>query len=83
MSKGTTDKGTIDRFEDALAVLEVDGAERTCPRAALPKEAREGDVIDLATMTVDAEATRRLREETEAALARLQGKTQPPGSFDL
>lgn len=75
--------GTIDRFEGALAVLEVDGAEQTRPRSALPPDAREGDVIDLSTLTVDREATERLRRETEAANALSQGKTQPPGNFDL
>lgn len=76
-------KGTIDRFEEDRAVLEVDGQERTVLRASLPPEAREGEVIDLETMAVDREATQKLREETEAAQAKLAGKTQPPGSFDL
>lgn len=76
--------GTIDRFEDEMAVLEVDGREETRPRSALPRGAREGDVIDLATMRVDRAATERLRRETEEANARAgEGKTQKPGSFDL
>lgn len=77
-------QGTIDRFEGELAVLEVEGREETRPRSALPRGAREGDVIDLATMQVDRAATERLREETEAANARAgAGKTQKPGNFDL
>jgi hypothetical protein len=76
--------GSIDRFEGEVAVLIVDGREQHVPRAKLPKGAREGDVIDLGTMRVDAAATERLREETREAMERAgRGKTQKPGSFDL
>ena len=77
--------GSIDRLEGEVAVLLVDGEERHVPRAQLPEDAREGDVVDLATLRVDAAATGALREEVRAARARAQ-KGKPPGpsgSFDL
>jgi hypothetical protein len=76
---------SIDRLEGEVAVLLVDGGERHVPRAQLPEDAREGDVVDLATLQVDGAATEALREEVRAARARAQ-KGKPPapsGSFDL
>jgi Protein of unknown function (DUF3006) len=65
-------------------VLVVDGRQVTRPRRELPPKAREGDVLDLDTLTVDAEATERLRAEVRQARERaLSGKTPPPGDFDL
>ena len=75
---------TLDRFEDELAVLIVDGREVTRRREELPPGAREGDVLDLETMTVDAQATERLRTEVRQARERaMKNKTPPPGDFDL
>jgi Protein of unknown function (DUF3006) len=76
---------SIDRLEGEVAVLLVDGEERHVPRAQLPEDAREGDVVDLATLSVDAEATEALRAEVRAARERARkGKPPPPsGSFDL
>ncbi len=76
-------KATIDRFEEELAVLIVDGGERIVPRAQLSAEAREGDVIDLATGKVDAEATEALREQVRQARQQALKKAPPPGDFDL
>ncbi|MGZ3459680.1 MAG: DUF3006 domain-containing protein [Archangium sp.] len=77
-------KASVDRFEDELAVLVVDGCEVTRPREELPPEAREGDVLDLETMTVDTAATERLRAEVRQARERaMKDKTPPPGDFDL
>ncbi len=76
-------KATVDRFEEDLAVLIVDGRQVTRPRAELPAEAREGDVIDLDTGKVDSEATETLREQVRQARRRVQKKKAPPGSFDL
>ncbi len=76
-------KATIDRFEEALAVLIVEGRQVTRPRAELPAEAREGDVIDLETCTVDTEATEALREQVREARQRALQKAPPPGDFDL
>lgn len=77
-------RATIDRFEDEVAVLVVDGREVTRPRATLPKDAREGDVINLETLTVDTEATETLRREVREARERaMQGKPPSSGDFDL
>ncbi|QRN99774.1 DUF3006 domain-containing protein [Archangium violaceum] len=77
-------KATVDRFEDELAVLIVDGREVTRPREELPPEAREGDVLDLDTLKVDPAATERLRAQVRRARERaMKKKTPPPGNFDL
>jgi hypothetical protein len=76
-------KATVDRFEEDRAVLIIDGRQVTRPRAELPAEAREGDVIDLEKGTVDREATEALREEVRQARQRARKKKAPPGSFDL
>jgi hypothetical protein len=76
-------KATVDRFEEELAVLIVEGQQVTRPRAQLPAEAREGDVIDLDTGKVDVEATEALREQVREARRRAKKKQAPPGNFDL
>ncbi|HVG58898.1 MAG TPA: DUF3006 domain-containing protein [Hyalangium sp.] len=76
-------KATVDRFEEDRAVLIIDGRQVTRPRAELPAEAREGDVIDLDTGKVDREATEALREQVRQAQQRVRKKKAPPGSFDL
>jgi hypothetical protein len=74
----------VDRFEDDVAVLIVEGREVTRPRSALPQGVREGDVVNLETLSVDSEATEALRTEVHAARERaMKGKTPPPGDFDL
>lgn len=82
---GAPTRATIDRFEDDVAVLVVDGREVTRPRATLPKDAREGDVLHLETLTVDPEATEKLRREVQEARERaMRNKPPPPsGDFDL
>lgn len=76
-------KATVDRFEEDLAVLLVDGGEKRVPRARLSAEAREGDVVDLATGKVDVEATEALREQVRQAREQALKKAPPPGDFDL
>lgn len=76
-------KATVDRFEEDLAVLIVDGAERILPRAQLPADAREGDVVDLALGQVDAPATEALREQVRQAREQALKKAPPPGDFEL
>ena len=77
-------KATVDRFEEELAVLIIDGQQVTRPRAELPAEAREGDVIDLDMGTIDGAATTVLREEVAQARRRAKKKKPaPPGNFDL
>jgi hypothetical protein len=77
-------KATVDRFEEELAVLIVDGQQVTRPRSELPAEAREGDVIDLDIGTIDTEATSELREQVRQARKRAKKKKPAPtGNFDL
>ena len=77
-------RATVDRIEEDVAVLVVDGREVTRPLSALPTGVREGDVVDLASLTVDAEATEALRREVREARERAQqGKTPPAGDFEL
>ncbi|NOJ79895.1 DUF3006 domain-containing protein [Myxococcus xanthus] len=78
-------RATLDRIEDDIAVLVVEGRELTRPLSELPAGIREGDVLDLDTLEVDPEATEALREEVRRAREKAtRGKKPPPaGSFDL
>ncbi|MEN9798416.1 MAG: hypothetical protein RL653_2112 [Pseudomonadota bacterium] len=77
-------KASIDRFEGDWAVLDADGKALRRRRDTLSPEAREGDVVDLETGQVDAEATRALLEEVKAARAAAnRGKPPSSGNFDL
>lgn len=78
-------KASIDRFEGEWAVLMLDdGREQKKRRSELARGAREGDVIDLATGEVDAEATKKLLDEVKAARAKAnRGKPPSSGNFDL
>jgi sirohydrochlorin ferrochelatase len=76
-------QATVDRFEEELAVLLVDGREVTRPRTELAADVREGDVIDLATGKVDPQATEALREQVRQAREKARKKAPPPGDFDL
>ena len=83
-SAATPSRATVDRIEEDVAVLLVDGREETRPLSALPSGVREGDVVDLQALTVDPEATEALRREVREARERAQqGKTPPPGDFEL
>ncbi|NOK37055.1 DUF3006 domain-containing protein [Corallococcus exercitus] len=77
-------RATVDRIEDDVAVLVVDGQQVTRALSTLPSGVREGDVVDLETGTVDAEATESLRSDVRAARERaMRGKKPPAGDFDL
>ena len=77
-------RASIDRFEGEWAVLDAEGRELRRRRDALARCAREGDVVDLDTGEVDAEATRALLEEVKAARAAAnRGKPPSSGNFDL
>jgi len=72
----------LDRIEDGTAVL-VFGEDdaRGVPASALPKGAREGDRLTL-SISIDAEATKRERDET-AALRRKLGEGDDGGDLSL
>jgi hypothetical protein len=66
-------KVIIDRFEGEFAVLEVDNEYKTVPRAMLPAQAREGDVLvsGKGEWRLDLEATRKRREKIEKSAGEL------------
>ncbi|RKH56944.1 DUF3006 domain-containing protein [Corallococcus llansteffanensis] len=78
-------KATVDRIEDDVAVLVVDGRQVNRALSTLPPGVREGDVVDLDAGTVDAQTTDALRAEVRATRTRAKrGKKPPPtGNFDL
>nr|WP_217279583.1 DUF3006 domain-containing protein [Corallococcus exiguus] len=77
-------RATVDRIEDDVAVLVVDGQQVTRALDTLPSGVREGDVVDLETGTVDAKATESLRADVRAAREQaMRGKKPPAGDFDL
>lgn len=85
---------TIEGFEDTWAVLEVE-ASRTfnVPRAWLPSEAAEGDVLKVSLegggeesgvrFTLDAEATADLKRRVQEAQAKRRVPKAPPGDIEL
>lgn len=58
----------IDRFEAGMAVIETEDGMRKIPRALLPEEATEGDVLRRSEngWKIDAEATKARRERLAA-----------------
>lgn len=88
-----THRFIVDRHEETLTVVEVDGAGFVdLPRWLLPRGARGDDVLavtveadaDRAVITVvrDAEATARAKAEAREAVERLQRK-DPGGNIRL
>lgn len=58
----------VDRFEGNLVVLEFAGFTCNVPRAAFPKDLKEGDVVRIA---IDHQATEARRRRLRKALDRL------------
>jgi hypothetical protein len=82
--KNAATRATVDRIEDDVAVLVVEGRQVTRPLSTLPEGVREGDVVDLEAGTVDPQATEALRTEVrEAREQAMRGKKPPAGDFDL
>jgi len=62
-------KYTIDRFEGDFAVVELlDGKFVNIPRSAIPKEAKEGDVIQV---NIDKNETDKRRSSIEEKMSKL------------
>jgi hypothetical protein len=90
----TSERYTVESFEDAWAVLEKD-AETTfpVPRAWLPGSASEGDVLQVQLtggeeesgmrFTLDAEATADLKQRVKEAKAQRQMPKAPPGDIEI
>ncbi|MGE5579239.1 MAG: DUF3006 domain-containing protein [Bacillota bacterium] len=60
----------IDRFEGNLAVIEYEGKTFTLPRALLPRDAKEGDVLNF-TVEVDHDTTEARRTRVKSLEDRL------------
>lgn len=61
-------KAIIDRFEEQFAVVELDNRKMiNINKSSLPKEAKEGDVLNIEkdVITIDYEETERRRKEIE------------------
>ena len=76
---------SVNRFEgkgQSIAVLLTDEGEAlNLPRSLLPPGVKPGDVLSL-SLAVDAEATRRLAEETRQVQDRLSAR-DPGGDISL
>lgn len=66
----------IDRFENNIAVLEIDGVIIETDRSELPENAREGDVLteNNGVWCIDFTATERRRAEIREMMKRLMKK---------
>lgn len=67
----------LDRIEGDIAVLYLGPHEKDemhMPRKYLPKEAKEGSVLNI-TIDFDVEKTQSAREEAEKLIERLQGES--------
>jgi len=64
-------KGIIDRFEDDLVVVEIDGETKDFPKKIFPPEAAAGDVVEIkdSKVFVLKNETERLRKEIEDLMA--------------
>lgn len=71
----------IDRIEDEVAVLVLDGRPFEVPRSLLPPDAREGDTLRW-SLTVDREATEAARQRVMERRARLS-RDDDGGDFSL
>ncbi|NLB01488.1 MAG: DUF3006 domain-containing protein [Methanomicrobiales archaeon] len=67
---------SLDRIEEGLAVLllrDDESIQFTLPRALLPGDAREGDILEIAIRR-DVAATEEARQRVAERIARLRGK---------
>ena len=60
----------IDRFEGDLAIIEYEGKTFNLPRALLPKETKEGDILRL-SIEIDHAATADRRRKVKSLEDRL------------
>lgn len=64
-------KVIIDRFEEGFAVVELDAGNMVnMPRALLPQEAKEGDVIDI---SIDLSETEKRKKSIASLMNNLFG----------
>lgn len=51
--EGKEMKGIIDRFEDEIVVIEMNGVTKDFPKSILPMEAEVGDIVEIVGNHVD------------------------------
>jgi hypothetical protein len=66
-------KFTIDRFEGDWAVIVGEDIVFNLPKLLLPKESKEGDIIDI-EIAIDQESTKREKEEIRKIIKGLDEK---------
>lgn len=66
-------RGIIDRFEGALAVIEINNITIDVPRSKLPSNVKEGDVliVENDTYTIDKNETDKRRREIQNLMDKL------------
>lgn len=66
-------RGIIDRFEEDLVVIEVDGVTRDFPRVVLPLDAKVGDsvLIDNGEIRLDQADTKQRKKEIQSLMDEL------------
>lgn len=64
-------KGIIDRLEDGLVVVEIEGEMKDFPKSIFPPEVAAGDVVQIEgdKVTVLKDETQKLRKEIEDLMA--------------
>ncbi|WP_416143628.1 DUF3006 domain-containing protein [Planococcus koreensis] len=66
-------KGIIDRFEDDIAVVEIEGVTQDFPKSIFPKSAVPGDFVEITgnRVTILKEETEKRRKEIEELMDEL------------
>lgn len=69
-------KGIIDRFEEEVVVVEIEGVIKNFTKSIFPLEAATGDVIEINgdKVTILKDETDKLRKEIEALMAEVWEK---------
>ena len=92
--KEVRQRWTIDQIEEDTAAIEYDEQLHTIPRALIPRDAREGDVLlvtvsrdsddrTLVTIALDRAATKAAREESRKQRAARPKSQDPGGDIEL
>ena len=92
--KEVRQRWTIDQIEDDTAAVEHDEQLHTIPRALIPRDAREGDVLlvtvtrdandkTVVTIALDRAATKAAREESRKQRATRPRSQDPGGDIEL
>ena len=92
--KEVRQRWTIDQIEDDTAAIEHDDRLHTIPRALLPRDAREGDVLivtvsrdrddrTVVTIALDRAATRKAMQQSERQRAARPKSGDPGGDIEL